>query len=314
MRGTSRLEPGLTVDRKNRDHGTLHIRFGPHALSAPVVMKPRWGSTAGRPNSTLDSEDPSRPTDEFGKIAAVISIYLSLTIALAISMGWIFLDLWGGITMGVFLGIFAFVATWIVIGRRFAKRIQPVMMQAQRQAEAGNAVIALNTVQTLLPIAKWIPMLKGQLHAQMGVLSLGAGKETQAVEHLEKATHRSAEAKLCLAAFFYRKNKWNECSRVLETTRRYNKKHVLLHNVFAHLMHKQGDTDGAIAILNGLLEKVPENESTKGNVTRLKNGRKMSLKSFGMNWYSLGLERPPASMMQQSQDPRRGFRQKSKRK
>jgi hypothetical protein len=40
-RGTSRFELELTLDRKKRDHGTLHIRFGPHALSAPVVMKPR---------------------------------------------------------------------------------------------------------------------------------------------------------------------------------------------------------------------------------------------------------------------------------
>ncbi len=244
----------------------------------------------------------------------MISIYLSLTIAMVIATAWIMLGLWGGTTFGVILGFLAFLATWIVISRRFAKRIQPVMMQAQRQAEAGNAILALNTIETLLPMSKWIPMLEGQIYAQMGVLSLGAGKETQAIEYLQKATRRSAEAKMVLASYLYRKNKWNEARRVLEATRKFNKKHVLLHNVLAHLLHKQGETDEAIRTLNALLVKVPDNKNTQSNLNRLKNGRKTSMKPFGMPWYSLGLERPPASMMQQTQDPRRGFRQKSKRK
>lgn len=244
----------------------------------------------------------------------MISIYLSVAIAAVVSTAWILLDLWGGIGMGIFLGIVAFLATWIVIGRRFAKQIQPVMMQAQRQAEAGNALMALNSIESLLPVAKWIPMLEGQLYAQMGVLSLGANKETQAIEYLEKATNRAAEAKLVLAAYHYRKGRWPEAKKVLDATLRFNRKHVLLHNVCAFLEHKEGNQDAAIAVLNQLLVKVPENETTESNLTRIKNGRKLSMKGFGMNWYSLGLERPPASMMQQAQDPRRGFRQKSKRK
>jgi hypothetical protein len=36
----SRLSIELSVDREQRDHGVLHIRFGPHELAAPVVMQP----------------------------------------------------------------------------------------------------------------------------------------------------------------------------------------------------------------------------------------------------------------------------------
>jgi quercetin dioxygenase-like cupin family protein len=39
-RGASKLDLELTVDRKKRDHATLHIRFGPHVLTAPILMKP----------------------------------------------------------------------------------------------------------------------------------------------------------------------------------------------------------------------------------------------------------------------------------
>ncbi len=39
-RPASRLALELTVDRSKRDHGMLSIRFGPHELTAPLVLKP----------------------------------------------------------------------------------------------------------------------------------------------------------------------------------------------------------------------------------------------------------------------------------
>ena len=39
----------------------------------------------------------------------------------------------------------------------------------------------------------------------------------------------------------------------------------------------------------------------------------MSMKSFGMPWYSLKLERPPASMAQMPPGVRKGFRGKQRK-
>ena len=64
------------------------------------------------------------------------SVYLSLASALIVSLGWRQLDLWGGLGMGIFLGLVAFIATWIVIMRRFSKRIQAPMINAQKLAES----------------------------------------------------------------------------------------------------------------------------------------------------------------------------------
>ena len=70
------------------------------------------------------------------------------------------------------------------------------------------------------------------------------------------------------------------------------------------------------AIINTRLrcEKADKNsEATKDNLNRLQNGKKMNMKRFGMSWYALKLENPPASMRQQAPGaPRRGFRQKRK--
>ncbi|MCA8957048.1 MAG: hypothetical protein KDC87_13300 [Planctomycetes bacterium] len=239
-------------------------------------------------------------------MTGVISVYLSLVIAVAVGLVWAVLP-FGGWLSGIFIGVLAMVATWIVIGRRLAKRIQPVLAQAQKQAEAGHAAMAITTVQSLLPTARWIPMLEGQLFAQIGVLSIGAGKEDQAIEYLEKATPRAAEGKLFLACLYQRRRRADDALRVLAEAQKRNGKHVLLHNVYAYLLYKADDSAGAIEKLNALLAKVPENEATKDNLSRVKNGKRMSMKPFGMHWYSLGLERPPASMNPQLHDPRRGF-------
>lgn len=234
------------------------------------------------------------------------SIYLSVGLALLTGFGWTYLDLWEGWVMGIVIGIITFVATVAIIGRRFGKKIQPVLMQVQKLAEAGKAALALSAIETLLPISNWVPLLRGQLYAQMGVLCLGAKKEDDAIRYLEMASNRSAEAKMFLASMYFRKSKRAEAARVLTAAKRSNKKHVLLHNVYAWFLMKDKDVDGAIAQLNALLKTVPENENTKDNLKRLQNGGKMSMKGFGMEWYNFGLERPPASMVQSMQQQMRG--------
>lgn len=234
------------------------------------------------------------------------SIYLSVGLALLTGFGWTYLDLWEGWVMGIVIGVITFIATVAIIGRRFGRKIQPVLMQVQKLAEAGKAVLALNAIETLIPISNWIPMLKGQLYAQMGILCLGAKKEDEAIRYLEMASNRSAEAKMFLASMYAKRNKRADAARVLEIARKSNKKHVLLFNVHAWLLMKDKDVDGAIGQLNALLKTVPENENTKDNLKRLQNGSKMSMKGFGMDWYNLGLERPPASMVQSMQQQMRG--------
>ena len=244
------------------------------------------------------------------------SIYISVALALVTGFGWTFLNLWQGWAMGIIAGFLVFVGTWIVIGRKFNRLIQPAMAKAQKLAEGGQIALAINAIESLLPLSNWIPMLKGQLYAQLGVLNLGARKEDKAIEYLQKASNRAAEAKLHLAALFVRKGRDQEARAILDVARRFNKKHVLLHNFYAFILKKADDTQGAINILNLMLKKVPENEASADNLSRLKNGKKLSMKPFGMHWYSLGLERPPASMApagMQQQQPRKGFRHPPKK-
>ncbi len=237
---------------------------------------------------------------------------ISLAIALLVGFGWTFLGLWETWIMGIWLGVITFVASWLLIGRYMRKKIEPVFLQAQKQAEAGKPQMAVTTLESLLPLGNWQPLLKGQVYAQMGVLSAGSGNEEKGLEYLAKSSARVADAQLFLACLHYRKGDFAKANQVLDTASRFNKKHVLLFNVWAYLLEKEGKRTEAMAKLNLLLKREKLNEGTKDNLLRLQNDKKLNMKRFGMAWYALGLEKPPASMGQQ-RAARPGFRQAPKR-
>ncbi len=241
------------------------------------------------------------------------SFLISLAIALIIGCGWALLGLWETWAMGTWLGIAAFIASWFIIGRIIKKRIEPAILHAQKQAESGKAQLALQTFESLLPLGNWQPLLKGQLYAQMGILCASIGDEKKGLEFLQKSSARFADAQMFLAAMHARGGDSTKAIKVLENCEGYNKKHILLHNLHAYLLEKQDKRSEAIAVLNKLLKNEKSNEITKDNLLRLQNNKKLNMKRFGMTWYALQLEKPPAGMGQQ-RAARPGFRQKGKRR
>jgi hypothetical protein len=81
----------------------------------------------------------------------------------------------------------------------------------------------------------------------------------------------------------------------------------MLHNVHAWLLAKEERVDEAIAVLSRYTKKDLTDEPSKDNLLRLQNGKKMSMKPFGIVWYTLGFETPPPEMGQM-QPVRKGFR------
>lgn len=241
-------------------------------------------------------------------------MYLTLlSLAVAIAVGVIAKLLGAGWFLTGLFGFVGFVVTWIVGVRRLQKRIAPAMLQVQRQMEAQMPQAALSTMKDLLRYGDWMPLLKGQLHAQIGILEHMRGQQAEALVHLEKAGRRSAEAQALLASIRYRDGRKAEALRGLEVAERLARRNALLHNLHAWLLVKEGRVDDALAVLNRLLKKEPGNEVTRDNLLRLQNGQKLNMKALGMGWYVLGFERPPASMGEM-RPVRKGFRQPPKRR
>ena len=142
------------------------------------------------------------------------------------------------------------------------------------------------------------------------------GDNAKALEYLEKASPRLADGQLFLASLHYRKGDLAKTKQTLTTAIQYSKKQVILYNVYAWILYKEGDRDSAIDQLLRCLKIEKDNESTKDNLQRVQNGKKMNMKRFGMTWYGLQFEKLPASMRQGQQQMmgRKGFRQKRRRR
>lgn len=240
------------------------------------------------------------------------SLLIASGAALLAYVGGQLADWWGWFT-GLFVAIPVFAAVWILLVRRISKRVQPIMMQVQQQMQAQRLDNAIQSLQAALPLGKWMPMLTGQIYAQMGTLARfkGPGNEDQALEWLQKSSRRSAEGQLMLAAMLHQRGQTEKAIQALLVAGAVNKKHALLHNTRAWLLAQANRGGEGIAVLANYLKKDAANEPTKDNMLRLQNGKKMNMGRFGMEWYALGLERPPKDMGEMRQG-RKGFRQAPK--
>ena len=240
------------------------------------------------------------------------SILLSLSLSLLLGFSGVFFGAYHWI-WGIVFTIPLAIVIWILIARRIGKRLQPAMEQVQRQMKQQHFQLAYQSLEDMLPMCKWIPLLKGQLLAQMGMLALHMRQKDKGVQLLEGASLRNAEARLMLACIRYRDDEVNRAISVLELTAKVNKKHPLLHNTYAWMLQKSNKSDAAQAVLAAFLKKNPNNGPSKENMLRLQNNKRMSMTGFAEHWYALQLEQPPQTMGQVRRAPK-GFREPPKRK
>ncbi len=243
------------------------------------------------------------------------TILISILIGAATGGLWTALGLWKTWQMGIVLTLLVSALSFVLISRFLARRIEPRFLAVQKQIQAGQTALAISQLESLLPLSRWQILLKGQIHAQIGLLAYATGDESLAEKHLALSGIRATEARLAYAALEYRKGHKREALEILDVAIRANKKQILPYHVYAWMLWKDGDREGAI---NKLLEcqKVEKgNESTQENLSRLQNGKKLNMKRFGMGWFGLQLEKPPAQMRAaQGMTARKGFRQKPKRR
>jgi len=243
----------------------------------------------------------------------VYTALVSLAIAIIAGGIWTALDLWKGWAMGIVLGLLLFFVSFFIISRMLARRLEPRFQAAQKQVQAGATKAAVQSLEALLPMARWQILLKGQIFAQVGCLQYALGEDKAAHDSLRKASRRSSEAQLFLAALHVRQKDAGQAQKILEDAIAFNKKQVMLYNVLAWVLLKAGDRKEAIDVLLRAEKADKNSEATKDNLNRVQNGKKLNMKRFGMPWYALKLENPPASMRQQPPGmPRHGFRQKRK--
>lgn len=240
------------------------------------------------------------------------SVFLCGALALFLGLLGIVLDWWHW-GWSIPIALFVFVVTWILLARSLARRVGPAWSQAQKQMTAGLWGPAMQTLESMLPLGRWIPMLRGQVLAQMGFLAHQGGDEEKALQLLEGASVRAADARLLLGCIHFKRGDQARALQILQVAAMVNKKHALLHNTYAWMLHKAERADEAQALLAAFLKRDANNAPTKDNLLRLQNRTRMTMQGFDMQWYALGLERPPQAMGQMRRAPK-GFREPPKRR
>jgi len=242
----------------------------------------------------------------------VYSILVCCAFGLCLGLSGVIFDFWHWI-WAIPISLVAMIVSWILVARTFAKRLQPAMSRVQKQIEAGLWGPAMQSLEQMLPMSRWIPMMRGQLLAQMGMLAYQGGDNDKAMTLLEGATLRAGDARLLLACIHYRKGDQKRAMEILHLATAFNKKHALMHNTYAWMLNKAERADEAQALLAALLKRDPGNAPTKDNLLRLQNRTRLSMQAFDAYWYALGLEQPPQQMGQMRRAPK-GFREPPKRR
>lgn len=240
------------------------------------------------------------------------SVLLSISLALLLGFSGTFLDWWGW-GWAILFTVVLFVVVWVVIARRLAARLQPAMERVQKQMEAGLTDAAMQSLEDMLPLGKWVPLLRGQLLAQMGMLAYYSGKKDRGIQLLESSSLRAPDARLLLACIHWKNDETARALQVLMVAAKVNKKHALLHNTYAWMLSKSERADEAQALLAAFTKRDANNAPTKDNLLRLQNRTRMNMQAFGMQWYALGLEQPPQTMGQMRRAPK-GFREPPKQR
>jgi tetratricopeptide (TPR) repeat protein len=245
----------------------------------------------------------------------VYTLLASLALGVLVGVVYTLLGWWKTWAMGIILGLLSAVLAFALTSRWLARRLEPRFLQAQRQIQSGATQLALKSLEELLPMARWQIMLAGQLYAQMGLLAYAMDKEELALGYLEKSGYRVSDARVALAALHYRRKSFAKAKDVLDNAIKMNKKQVFLYNVLAWLLVKEGQKEEAVEVLQRCLGVEKSNETTQDNLLRLQNNRRMNMKRFGVQWYGLKLEKPPAALRPgHPPSMRKGFRATKQRR
>jgi hypothetical protein len=105
----------------------------------------------------------------------VVGILFSLLVGAAAGLAFYLPGSHHAISGLVVWGLAGALSSFILIGRRASKRVEPLMQEAQKHIQAARIEKAVETLTRGFAFAKWHPLLPSQLHAQIGILLYVAG-------------------------------------------------------------------------------------------------------------------------------------------
>lgn len=222
----------------------------------------------------------------------MLSIIISVTLGAAAFVAGAHYFGWGS---AVFLGLVALVVPYVLIFRRLNRLVQSRMKEVERLVGAQQPERAIEKLDAIRPLGRWQILLGSTIDAQVGMLRYAHMRDFEGAEpYLSRASRLAWQAKLMLAAFYFRKKRYDEMVKVLERTVKRSSKEGLAWVVYAWCEWKRGQSKSALRILARGRAKLPSDERLAKMQEALQNGGKPKTRTFGPEWLGLHLEEMPA--------------------
>lgn len=226
-------------------------------------------------------------------------INLALSLLIAALVAGVFMVAGFSIWACLLPALIAFLVANILLARRVGKKIQAIAAEAQKEIMAQRFDKGIKLLESAFAYTRWQFFIASELNANVGVLQFMTKNFTAARPHLEKSGLRgasAARARTMLAALDYQAKAEPAMRTAFEQAVAANKKDVIAWAAYGWCLEKLGRRDDAIKVFARAVEANPTEERLKNSLTALRNGKKLKMKGYGLEWYQLFLERPPMDL------------------
>ena len=221
------------------------------------------------------------------------AIYASLAAA-AVVFG--LTALWLGPIAGIIPALIVFGVVLAVIFTRRRRQVDAelkplveIFQGAQPRTPAQANQLVDRAVELIRGVqerhANWVPMLHGQLEAQIGMLDYQRLKFDDALPRLEAGRWRNWSALLCIGAIHFRKKRHDEAWEIFREAEDAAPKEVMVYVVPAVLQVRAGERDEALATLARGLKQLEGNPKLEQLRARVANKKTISPKQLPPEWY-----------------------------
>lgn len=154
------------------------------------------------------------------------------------------------------------------------------LLQGQRVDEARVRLEAIRGRW-----ARWVPLLDGQVDAQLGTIDYLQMKFDEALPRLERGRYRNWTAEVCIGAIHYRRERKEQAWKAFDAAAATAPKEAMVYAVWATLRSRDGDRDAALAIAGKGLKALPSHPLLVAIHAALANKRKLDTKTYPQTWY-----------------------------
>jgi tetratricopeptide (TPR) repeat protein len=229
----------------------------------------------------------------------LISIAAGVVVTLAIKLlGFSFLA-------AILPGVLALLASFILLARRVALKVQNIVGIAQKELSIPPANAreqkqrvekAIKILEEGLAYDRWQILVGSEIHSQIGMIKYMVKDLDGAQVHFAKANARNYMAMAMQAALYYQRKDYSKMEATFETAVKSGKKEGLVWAAYAWCLLQQKEKEKALKVMVRAVENNPTDEKLKAGLTALQNDKKLKMKPYEPMWWQFGLEQPPSPM------------------